>query len=138
MGKQDFRELVVWQRAKDLAVIVYRTSESGALSRDFSLCDQIRRSAVSVAGNLAEGEERDTDKDSIRFFYIAKGSLAELRTQLQIASEVGLVDRSIYESLDARCETLGKMIGSLIQSRLRTSRPEPRAPHPIRLAKKAP
>ena len=77
MGKKGFRELIVWQKAKDLAVTIYRVSEEGALSRDYGLRDQIRRSAVSVASNLAEGDERDTDKESVRFFYIAKGSLAE-------------------------------------------------------------
>jgi four helix bundle protein len=68
MGKKGFRELIVWQKAKDLAVTIYRVSEEGALSRDYGLRDQIRRSAVSVASNLAEGDERDTDKESVRFF----------------------------------------------------------------------
>jgi four helix bundle protein len=121
MGKKGFRELIVWQKAKDLAVTIYRVSEEGALSRDYGLCDQIRRSAVSVASNLAEGDERDTDKESVRFFYIAKGSLAELRTQLQIAFETGRLDKAFYETVEADCETLGKMIGSLIQSRRNSS-----------------
>ena len=73
MGKKGFRELIVWQKAKDLAVVIYRVSEEGALSRDYGLRDQIRRSAVSVASNLAEGDERHTDKESVRLFYIATG-----------------------------------------------------------------
>jgi four helix bundle protein len=81
MGKKGFKDLVVWQKAKDLAVIIYRISNKTLLSKDFSLRDQIRRSAVSIASNIAEGDERDTDKESVRFFFIAKGSLAELRTQ---------------------------------------------------------
>ena len=118
MGKKGFRDLIVWQKAKDLAVTIYRVSEEGALSRDYGLRDQIRRSAVSVASNLAEGDERDTDKESVRFFYIAKGSLAELRTQLQIAFEAGRLGKAFYETVEVDCETLGKMIGSLIQVRL--------------------
>lgn len=118
VGKKGFRELIVWQKAKDLAVTIYRVSEEGALSRDYGLRDQIRRSAVSVASNLAEGDERDTDKESVRFFYIAKGSLAELRTQLQIAFETGRLDKAFYETVAVDCETLGKMIGSLIRSRV--------------------
>ena len=118
MGKKGFRDLIVWQKAKDLAVTIYRVSEEGTLSRDYSLRDQIRRSAVSVASNLAEGDERGTDKESVRFFYIAKGSLAELRTQLQIAFETGSLDKTFYETVEADCETLGKMIGSLIRSRI--------------------
>ena len=117
MGKKGFKDLIVWQKAKDLVVIVYRTSEGAALGRDFGLRDQIRRSAVSIASNLSEGDERDTDKESVRFFYIAKGSLAELRTQIQIAYEIGHLEKQLYDSIEAECETLGRMIGSLIKVR---------------------
>jgi four helix bundle protein len=117
MGKKGFKDLIVWQKAKDLAIRVYRASEEGDLNRDFSLRDQMRRSAVSIASNLAEGDERDTDRESVRFFYIAKGSLAELRTQIGIAYEIGYLKKQFYESIEAECVTLGKMIGSLIQKR---------------------
>ena len=82
--------------------------------------DQIRRSAISIASNLAEGDERETDKESIRFFYIAKGSLAELRTQVQIAHEIGYLKRELYETVENECNELGKMIGRLIQVRKRS------------------
>jgi four helix bundle protein len=117
MGKKGFRELVVWQKAKDLAVRIHQLSANGALGRDFGLCDQLRRSAVSIAGNVAEGDERDTDKEATRFFFIAKGSLAELRTQLQIAYESGYLKKTLYEDLEANCESIGKMLGSLIKAR---------------------
>ena len=117
MGKKGFKDLIVWQKAKDLAVIVYKESKNGIFGRDFGLQDQARRSVVSIASNLAEGDERDTDKESIRFFYIAKGSLAELRTQIQIAYEIGYLEKEIYESIEAECEKLGKMIGKLIKVR---------------------
>ncbi|MGO8987295.1 MAG: four helix bundle protein [bacterium] len=117
MGRKGFQDLVVWQKAKDLVVEIYKLSESGALSRDFGLRDQIRRSAISIASNLAEGDERETDKESIRFFYIAKGSLAELRTQVQIAHEIGYLKRELYKSLENECIELGRMIGRLIQVR---------------------
>ena len=117
MGKKGFKDLIVWQKAKDLALKVYRASEEGDLNKDFSLRDQMRRSAVSIASNLAEGDERDTDKESVRFFYIAKGSLAELRTQIGIAYEIGYLKKSFYESIETECITLGKMIGALIRTR---------------------
>jgi len=85
MGKKGFQDLIVWQKAKNLAVTLYKASGDGVLNRDFGLRDQIRRSVVSIASNLAEGDERNSDKESVRFFSIAKGSLAELRTQIQIA-----------------------------------------------------
>ena len=123
MGKKGFKDLVVWQKAKDLAVKVYRSSDDGDFGRDFALCDQIRRSAVSIASNVAEGDERDTDKEAIRFFFVAKGSVAELRTQIQIAFESGHLKKPLYVELEAECERLGKMMGSLIRARRSTPRP---------------
>jgi four helix bundle protein len=121
VGKKGFKDLLVWQMAKDLAVRVYRISESQDLKKDFGLCDQIRRSAVSVASNLAEEDERSTDRDSVRFFYMAKGSVAEVRTQIQIACETGLLRKLEYDSLEADYEQLAKMIGSLIRARSQAS-----------------
>lgn len=73
MGKKGLKDLLVWQLAKDLAVRVYCVSESQSLKKGFGLCDQIRRSAVSVASNLAEGDERSSDRDSARFFIHGEG-----------------------------------------------------------------
>jgi four helix bundle protein len=112
-----FRTLKVWQEAKRLAVEVYRLSESGGLSKDFGLRDQIRRAAVSVPSNIAEGDERDTDKDGVRFLYIAKGSLAELRTQLEIAAEIGLITPAQHTTLETDCGTIARMLGALIEAR---------------------
>ncbi|MFT3870347.1 MAG: four helix bundle protein [Nibricoccus sp.] len=117
MGEQGFRELKVWQNAKDLAVHIYQLSSSGSLSKDFGLRDQIRRSAISIPSNIAEGDERDTNKDSVRFLYIAKGSLAELRTQLEIAQTVSLVSKQDYQVLEAKCAEIGRMLGALIKAR---------------------
>ncbi len=117
MGKRGFKELEVWQRSKNLAVSIYKISLKGPLSKDFGLRDQLRRAAVSIASNLAEGDERDTDKDSVRFFYFAKGSLAELRTQIQIAFEIGYIDKSTFQGIDDECSQIGKMIGALIKAR---------------------
>jgi four helix bundle protein len=121
VGKKGFKDLLVWQLAKDLAVRVYRISESQDLKKDFGLRDQIRRSAVSVASNLAEGDERSTDRDSVRFFFIAKGSIAEVRTQIQIACETGHLRKPEYDSLEAEYDQLAKMIGSLIRARSQAS-----------------
>jgi four helix bundle protein len=89
MGKQGFKKLQVWQRSKDLAVRVYKLTNSGAFSKDFGLRDQIRCAAISVASNIAKGDERNTNKESIHFLHMAKGSLAEVVTQIIIAREIG-------------------------------------------------
>ncbi len=117
MGTKGYRELRVWQSAKDVAVAVYRLTASGPLSRDFGLRDQMRRSAVSIASNIAEGDERDMNKDSVRFLYIAKGSLAELRTQLEIARDVGILAVNAYAEIEVQCAEIGRMLGALIKAR---------------------
>jgi four helix bundle protein len=109
-----FHDLEVWREAKALAVEIYRATTQ---LNDFGLRDQLRRAAVSVPSNIAEGDERDTDKDCIRFFFIAKGSLAELRTQLEIATEVGLLSTHITTPLQTRASTLAKRLGALIKAR---------------------
>ncbi|HYM88396.1 MAG TPA: four helix bundle protein [Nitrospiraceae bacterium] len=120
MGNKGIKDLAVWQKAKDFAVLIYRVSSSEMKNVDFGLRDQVHRSAVSVASNLAEGDERDTDKESVRYFFIAKGTVAELRTQLQIAHESGHLNGTMFETLDKEYATMGKRIGKLIQAR-RTS-----------------
>lgn len=78
MGK--FRELKVWQRGKDLAVSIYRITNQESFVKDHGLKDQIRRAAVSIPSNIAEGDELGTNKQAIRYFYTAKGSSAEVLT----------------------------------------------------------
>ena len=124
MGREGFKELKVWEMAKDLAVDIYRLTAQGPLNRDYGLREQIQRSAVSIASNIAEGDERETDKESVRFFYIAKGSLAEFRTQMQIAYEIGYLAKDVYEKIDSKCIELGKMVGKLIKSRQGESVPK--------------
>jgi four helix bundle protein len=112
-----FQDLKVWQGAKELAVEIYRITQQGPFSRDLGLRDQIRRAAVSVPSNVAEGDERGTNREAVRFLYIAKGSLAELQTQLLIAHEIGYLDSSALQNLDEKCRILGRMLGRLIEAR---------------------
>lgn len=107
-----FRDLLVWQKGKALAVAIYKLTAQDAFARDGGLRDQMRRAAVSIPGNISEGDERDSNKDAVRFFYIAKGALSELTTQLILAHEVGYIS-----------DELGRMPGSLIKARLHPSPP---------------
>ena len=121
-----FRDLRVWREAKELAFEIYRLTDESAFSRDYPLRDQIRRSAISIPSNVAEGDERGTNRDAVRFLFIAKGSLAELQTQLEIAHEIGYLDSSALSSLDQRCNSIGKMLGALIKARSpKTHNPKP-------------
>ena len=113
----NFQKLRVWQIAKELAVNIYKLTSNQTFSRDLGLRDQIQRSAVSVPSNIAEGDELETDKQSIRHFYIAKGSSAELLTQLIIAHEIGYIDREIKDNLVNECRIISVMLLKLIRAR---------------------
>jgi four helix bundle protein len=112
-----FRDLKVWQKAKDLAVQIYKVTQNGLFGRDFGFKDQIRRASVSIPSNIAEGDERGSNKEAVRFFYIAKGSLGELQTQLEIANEIDYLDDKTTNELMDKSRTVGKMLGSLIKAR---------------------
>jgi four helix bundle protein len=112
-----FQNLHVWQIAKETAVKIYHLTREQEFSKDFGLKDQIQRSAVSIASNIAEGDELGTDKLSIRHFYIAKGSAAELMTQLIIAHEIGYLDIDTKNSIVDECDKISAMLARLIKAR---------------------
>ena len=113
----NFRKLRVWLAAKELAVNIYKLTNNNQFSKDFGFKDQIQRAAVSIPSNIAEGDELGTDKLSIRYFYIAKGSSAELMTQLIIAHEIGYVDQSTTALLVDECDKISSMLSKLISAR---------------------
>lgn len=113
----DFEKLNVWNKAKDLAVFIYKVSCHGELARDYGLKDQIRRSAVSIPSNIAEGDELDTDRQSIKYFHIAKGSSAELLTQSIIAREIGYLDKDVFDHINMECRSISGMLAGLIKAR---------------------
>ena len=117
LGKKGFKDLIVWQRARDLTIFIYKMTEQGKIAKDYYLKDQIRRSAVSIASNIAEGDERNTDNEAVRFFYFAKGSLAELLTQMDIAFCVGLIQEDQFVKVESDCMAIGKMLWRLIEAR---------------------
>jgi four helix bundle protein len=113
----NFQELRVWQNAKEIAIRIYRLTRTKEFSKDFGLKDQMQRSAVSIASNIAEGDELGTDKQSIRHFYISKGSTAELMTQIIIANEIGYVDEITKNKLVDECDKISAMLSKLIKAR---------------------
>lgn len=107
----DFERLLVWQRSKRLAVDLYQAL---ADCRDFGFKDQITRSAVSVPSNIAEGMERRGWRETVWFLNIAKGSCAELRTQLMIAGEIGHLPQRLTSDLIKEARELCRMLNGLI------------------------
>ena len=108
-------DCIAWQAARELSKEIYKETSSGAFSRDFGLKDQIRRSAVSVASNIAEGFERGSNKDFIRFLYQAKGSCVELRTQLYIAKDLNYLTEESFNYLFDKAMRTTELIAGLIR-----------------------
>jgi len=90
MGKKGFKELIVWQKAKDLAVSVYRITDNGSLSRDFGLKDQLRRCAVSIASNLAEGANAIQIKNRCIFFILLRDLLQNCARRFKLRMRFGI------------------------------------------------
>lgn len=103
------------ENAKNLAVDLYPISNNGEFGKDFGFKDQVRRAAVSIASNIAEGKERETVSEFIRYLYVAKGSAGELKTQVLIAADIGYVSRERAEELRSKIEALSAMLGALIK-----------------------
>lgn len=113
----NFKKLIVWQKAKNLAVHIYKITDEGKIAKDYHLRDQLRRAAVSIASNIAEGDERETDKESIRFFYMARASSAEVITQTIIASEIGYFRNEQQNYIELEAKSVSKMLYNLIKAR---------------------
>ncbi len=113
-----FEDLQVWQKAVDLAVKVYEiTNKDSFRKTDFSLRDQMRRASVSTSSNISEGDQLESDKSSIRYFRISKGSTAELFTQTIIANRIGYLNLKDSEYLKKECKEILAMLAKLISHR---------------------
>lgn len=115
MGKS-YRDLTVWQRAMQLTTQVYRLTQAFPKEEQFGLTNQLRRSAVSVPSNIAEGQGRSSTKDFCQFLSIARGSNNELRTQLEIARNLGFGEPKLIDESEILTEEISKMLFSLIDS----------------------
>jgi four helix bundle protein len=111
-----FEDLIAWQKACVLAKDVYVATGQPGFAQDRSLVNQMRRAAISVASNVAEGFERNSQAEFRRFLAIAKGSCAELRTQLYIAHDVGYMSELECTSLITEAVEVSRLIGGLRRS----------------------
>jgi four helix bundle protein len=113
MAYGSFEDLEVWKRGCRLAVRIYQVLKE---CKDYGLKDQMTRAAVSISSNIAEGAERDSKVVFIRFLHIAKGSAAELRTQIYIACQIGLLSGEIQKELIEEVKSISAMLQGLIKS----------------------
>jgi len=112
-GIRSYRDLEVWRLAMKLAASAYRITAAFPVSERYGLASQLQRSAVSIPSNIAEGHERDSTREFLRFLSISQGSLAELETQLMLAAELELAGSTDIESLLAVSAELGRMLNGL-------------------------
>lgn len=116
-----FRDLIAWQKSVELAKMVYQASRDMPDSERFGLTMQMRRSAVSVPSNIAEGNARQTRKEYLRFLFVARGSLAELETQLTIAKQLHLL--SVPKQLSDLLAETDRVLQGLIRALQRKTKP---------------
>jgi len=109
------KNLDVWSAAMDAATQVYRITEKFPADERFGLTSQMRRSAVSVPSNIAEGAARHTRKEFIQFLFMAQGSLSELDTQLELAKRLDLLDLNSWTALDSQLDRIDKLTSGLIR-----------------------
>ena len=114
-GTGGYRELKVWHRSVDVAVRCYAVARAMPDYERFALADQLRRSAVSIASNIAEGHQLHSKKSYVHHLRISRGSLAEVETQIAIATKVGYVTESAVEPLLEELDEIGRMIAGLIR-----------------------
>jgi four helix bundle protein len=119
---RSYRELLVWQKAKALAVLVYHSTDQFPKTETYGLTSQIRRASVSVASNIAEGQGRLTSGEFLHFLGQARGSLLELDTQLAIGVDLTYLKQDAYEGLDHDVYQVLGLLNRLIES-LRRSGP---------------
>ncbi len=110
-----FEEIEAWQSGRELTRRVYEASRSDAFGHDFGLRDQIRRACVSITSNIAEGFERGSRAEFVRFLVIAKGSAGEVRSQLYCALDQRYLTTAEYDTLNALCTSTSKQLAALIR-----------------------
>lgn len=113
MTIERFEDIIAWQKSREMSVLIYRTFDN---SKDFSFRDQIQRAGVSVMNNIAEGFERQINKEFKQFLYIAKGSCGEVRSMLYLAKDLGKINENTFSELYKLSEETSKTLSGFIKT----------------------
>ncbi|HUP50566.1 MAG TPA: four helix bundle protein [Thermoanaerobaculia bacterium] len=128
---RSYRDLHVWQEARVLAREIYETTGSYPRAEMFGLVQQLRRAAVSIICNIAEGQGRWSRRDQVNFYFIARGSALEVETQLLISADLGYISPEAAQPLISRAQRIARMLNGLIRrSRHAGQPPPPPSPEP--------
>ena len=110
-----FEDLDIWKASVEIAIEIYNVSEKGKLKSDYGMKDQIRRAAMSISNNIAEGFEYDNNKNFIKFLRYSKGSSGELRSQLYVLKQINFISESFYDEMYQKLILISKQISGLIK-----------------------
>ena len=116
MGERHWKDLLAWQKSHALLLTVYGLAAALPKKEQYALADQIKRAASSVPANIVEGHSRNSQKDFLRFLYIARGSLEELRYFLLLARDLDYISTTQYEDCEKKCVQTSKILNGLIKS----------------------
>lgn len=116
MAAKNFKDLIAWQKAMDLVVMVYQLTKWFPSEELYGLSSQLRRAVVSIPSNIAEGQGRNSDGDFLRFLSIAYGSLREVETQLLIAVRLNYIGLSDFQPVQELCDETGRILNGLMSS----------------------
>ena len=115
MSIECFEDIEGWKKGRELTRAIYRLSRRGAFARDFALVDQIRRAAISITSNIAEGFEREGDKEFLQALSIAKGSCGEVRSQLYVAHDDAYISESEFKALQSLALETSRVISGFMK-----------------------
>ena len=111
-----FEDIIAWQKARELNNVIYTLTNSNQLfNSDYGLRDQMRRASISITSNIAEGFERETTKEFIRFLYIAKASAGEFRSQLYLAFDLSYISNEEFKNITIQINEISKLLSGFIK-----------------------
>ncbi len=118
---EEFTDLVAWQEGHKLVLMIYKLTKTFPKEETYSLVDQLRRAVVSITSNIAEGFGRQGYKEKVQFYYLAKGSLVEVKNQIFIAKDLEYISNDTFDSTFQQLNTTQKLLQGLIKSTKRLS-----------------
>ncbi len=113
---ESFTDLIIWKKAHEVVLSIYRITKGFPAEEKFSLADQMKRAAISISSNIAEGFSRKGAKEKSQFYFIAKGSLTELQNQLLVAKDVGYLDNKVFKSVADKTVEVHKLLNTFIKN----------------------
>ena len=113
---QSFTQLNVWKETHKLVLLIYKTTDNFPKKETYSLTDQMRRCAISITSNIAEGFSRQSKKEKLQFYYVSKGSLTELQNQLLVARDIEYLTKKEFDSIAQQTIVVHKLLNGLIKS----------------------